>query len=131
MMLSKLLGKIAQDTNLVADEVFCDLVQAAWEDFNNLFHILYENDRDNFLYGRKRDVEGVWNNTIRLLTPKGKDVWGVKHTKECSWKELAEMVECTERCILAQAKYNRRALTSGNRQEKMEWYRLTQEEYNL
>jgi hypothetical protein len=64
MILSKMLGMIAENPNLLADKRFCELVTAAWEDVEFLFDQLHTNDKDNGLYGWKGQVQHTLYSSI-------------------------------------------------------------------
>src|SRR5262245_39841406 len=103
MVLSKLLKKIAEEPDRMDDGFYCELVEAAWRDFRDLFFLFYSSSPDNFLYGWKGDVEGTWRNTISLLTPVGSEIWGDDYRKHrVAWAELAEGVALVEKRVLAQ-----------------------------
>jgi hypothetical protein len=72
MILSELLGMIAENPDLLDDTRFRELVIAAWDDFEAWFYRLHTNDRFNKLYGWKSQVQETLCSSI----------WCVKHCPE-------------------------------------------------
>ena len=70
MILSKMLGMITENPDLLEDQIFCELVLAAWEDFKSLFDDLYDGelDRDSKLFGWQGQVGNELRNIIQLVS---------------------------------------------------------------
>jgi hypothetical protein len=75
MILSTMLGMIAENPDVLDDKRFCDLVLVAWENFEALFYRLHDHDTANALYGWKGQVQHTLCSAI----------WCVSHCPE-RWK---------------------------------------------
>jgi len=102
-MIHHIVKKIAENKNLLQDDVLCDIALKSWNDFIILFESLYVSERSNFLYGLKNKV-GILNNTVGILkTEKRKTAWA---KEKVGWITLYQELACVSLSVMAQLEYN-------------------------
>src|SRR5438876_6593825 len=93
MVLSQMLEKVVANRDLLDNELFCELLSAAWDDCQTWFYRFYHSQRDNGLFGLKTQVEGPTGNCLRDCNRRD---FPSDHRKSWNWEEVLRMVRNIE-----------------------------------